>query len=244
MLGPVLPDPIVEQAQDGIADEMREIVQPTFTKTAQRLGVRSARAIVGVTAIYAVVLAIGLVRLPSPDVPIRGPTFMILEILILLLSPALVAVAVALHAWAAPQVRVYGQLAVVFMSMLAAVSSSVHVVVLTVGHQAAVAALPGASVLFSFTWPSVAYALDILAWDVFYPLGAASAALALGRDASARPIRRLLLLSAVLAVAGLSGVVANDMRWRNIGIIGYTVVFPVAIYRLGQLFARSAITPA
>jgi hypothetical protein len=55
----------------------------------------------------------------------------------------------------------------------------------------------------------------------------------------ATSIRILMIASGVLALAGLSGVVAGDMQLRNIGIIGYVVVFLVVAGLLGVLFYRT-----
>jgi hypothetical protein len=54
-------------------------------------------------------------------------------------------------------------------------------------------------------------------------------------------VRRLFVASGVLALAGLSGVVAGDMRLRNIGIVGYVPVFTVAAGLLVVHFRR--LTP-
>jgi hypothetical protein len=51
----------------------------------------------------------------------------------------------------------------------------------------------------------------------------------------------LLIVSGVLALAGLAGVVTGDMRLRNIGIIGYAGVFPVAAALIAVLFRRGAL---
>ena len=40
------------------------------------------------------------------------------------------------------------------------------------------------------------------------------------------------------ALAGLAGVAVGDMQLRNIGIIGYVGVFPVAVALTVVLFAR------
>jgi hypothetical protein len=69
----------------------------------------------------------------------------------------------------------------------------------------------------SFKWPSVSYALDILAMS----------------------IRVLLVASGALALAGLSGVIVGDMQLRNIGIVGYAGVFPVVALLLAILFRRT-----
>ena len=53
-------------------------------------------------------------------------------------------------------------------------------------------------------------------------------------------MRALLLASGRLALAGLSGLVLDDMRLRGVGIVGYAVVFPVAAALLAVLFYRTA----
>ena len=62
-----------------------------FTAIARRLGLVSAAATVVLLAAYAVTLTIGLLSLESPDQPIRNPMFAILEILIIVMMPAIVA---------------------------------------------------------------------------------------------------------------------------------------------------------
>jgi hypothetical protein len=49
-------------------------------------------------------------------------------------------------------------------------------------------------------------------------------------------------VSGVLALAGLAGVFLNDMQVRNIGIVGYAVVFPVAAALIGILFWRTELS--
>ena len=90
----------------------------------------------------------------------------------------------------------------------------------------------------SFEWPSVAYALDILAWDFFFALSMFVAAPCLAAVGSPS-IRVLMIVSGVLALAGLSGVVASDMQLRNIGIVRYLVLFLVVAGLLGVLFYRT-----
>jgi hypothetical protein len=203
---------------------------------ARRLGLSSAVACVLLILVYAATLAVGLGSLPSLQEPIGDPYFSLLEILIIVLMLPMVALMCAVHAWAPADVKVFSQLAVVFMSLLAGVTGCVHFVILTVGHAAVDAGVPGMSFLLSFAWPSVTYALDILAWDVFFALAVLFAAPAFHGGGLARWIRAMLITSGALALAGLGGVAANDMRWRFIGIAGYVVVFPVAVGLMALLF--------
>ncbi|MEQ8331308.1 MAG: hypothetical protein RH859_12690 [Longimicrobiales bacterium] len=102
--------------------------------------------------------------------------------------------------------------------------------ILTLGRHDAFAGLDW---VFSFTWPSVAYAMDILAWDLFFPLAAFSAMPVFGREPGDRRIRLALAWSGALALVGLAGAFLGDMRIRNIGILGYVGVFPVAVALIG-----------
>jgi len=216
----------------------------TFSQTARRVGIASSIATAALICAYAGTLAIGLSSLQSADDPIGDPMFTILEALILVLVPALVAQMVALHLWAAPQSRAFTLVAVIFMSLLGVVTSSVHFLVLTLSRTAAFADQPWAPLFLSFTWPSVAYGLDILAWDVFFPLAMFFAAPAVVGGRLADWIRRAMYASGMLALAGLSGVIAGDMQLRNIGILGYVGVFLIVAMMLARLFHQTEPTDA
>ena len=187
--------------------------------------------------LYGVTLVAGFWSLKSPQQPIGDPLFSILELLIILSMPLMVALMVSVHAWAAPDGKVFSFMAVVFTSLLTVITSSVHFVILTVSHQVGGAGL--SSQFFSFKWPSVVYALDILAWDGFFPLAVLSAALVFRGTRLASWVRLLLLLSGALAAAGLSGPVTGDMRLRNIGVVGYAGLYPFAAMLLAILFHRT-----
>jgi hypothetical protein len=214
-------------------------VDLTFTASARRLGMVSAVGTVLLSAIYAATLVAGFFSLPSPQQPIGDPWFLILELLILLSMPPMVALMVAVHAWAPAEAKVFSLLALVFMSLAALLTCSLHFVILTLGRQPAFSGLPWMPLLLSFHWPSVPYALDILAWDVFFALSVLCAAPVFRASRLTASIRGLLVTSGALALAGLSGVILGDMRLRNIGIVGYSGVFPVVALLLLILFRRT-----
>ena len=210
-----------------------------FTTTARSLGIFSAAATVILVVAYAVTLAVGLASLESPQQPIGDPMFTILEVLIIIMMPAMIALIVAVHAWAPMHAKTFSMTSVVFMGLLAGVTCSLHFVILTLSRQPEFAGQSWLPLVLSFKWPSVAYALDILAWDVFFPLSMLFAAPVFHGSRLAVWIRVLMIASGVLAFAGLSGVVAGDMQLRNIGIVGYVGVFLVVAALLGVLFYRA-----
>src|SRR5215217_6207249 len=117
--------------------------------------------------------------------------------------------------------------------------SAAATVILLVAYALTLAGRPWESLVFQFAWPSVVYALDILAWDLFFPLSVLFAAPVFRGSRLAAWIRVLMIASGVLSLAGLSGVVAGDMQLRNIGIVGYVGVFLVVATLLAILFYRA-----
>jgi hypothetical protein len=211
----------------------------TFTATARRLGIFSATATVILVVAYAVTLTVGLLSLDSPQQPIGDPMFTILEILIITMMPAMVALMVAVHAWAPMHAKTLSLTSVVFMGLLAGLTCSVHFCILTLSRQPEFAGQSWVPLVLSFNWPSFAYALDILGWDVFFALSMLFAAPVFRGTRLAAWISLLMIASGVLALAGLSGVVVGDMQLRNIGIVGYVGVFLVVAALLAVLFYRT-----
>jgi hypothetical protein len=210
-----------------------------FTATARRLGIFSATATFILIFAYAVTLVVGLMSLESPQEPIGNPMFTILEVLIIIMMPAMVALMVAVHAWAPMQVKTLSLTSVVFMGLLAGLTCSVHFVILTLSRQPKFTEQSWLPLVLSFNWPSVVYALDILAWDIFFALSMLFAAPVFRGSRLAAWIRALMIASGVLALAGLSGVMVGHMQLRNIGIVGYVGVFLVVAALLAVLFFRA-----
>ena len=219
-------------------------MQAASTLDPLRVGAIAGVAVAVLSVAYAAVLAMGLLTLPSPDQPIQNPWFTAMEVLILAIAPAMVAFTVGLYAWATAERKSLALLSGVFMSMCAVVTCSVHFAVLTLSRQAAFAGPDWATLVFSFKWPSVVYALDILAWDVFFPLAALFGALVVQGSGLARLARALLFGSAALAFIGLAGIPLSNMNVRNIGIIGYVVCFPIAAVLLAVMFWRLGVQRA
>jgi hypothetical protein len=210
-----------------------------FTATARSLGIFSAAATVILLVAYATTLAVGLLSLESPEQPIGDPMFTILEVLIILMMPAMVALMVVVHAWAPMHLKTLSLTSVVFMGLLAGLTCIVHFVVLTLSRQPEFTGQSWLPLVLSFNWPSVVYALDILGWDVFFPLSVLFAAPVFWGSRLAAWIRVLMITSGVLSLAGLSGVVVGDMQLRNIGFVGYVGVFLVVAALLAVLFYKA-----
>jgi hypothetical protein len=210
-----------------------------FTAQHRTIGRGAAWAIFGLGVAYAVITALGFLSLRSPQDPIGDPYVSLMELIIVLLAPLYVVGMVAIHAYTPLEMKVYSLTALIFMILLAGLTSAVHFVVLTVGMPLQAAGLPWAPWLFAWKWPSVAYALDILAWDWFFALAMLLAAPVFKAGRLEKTVRILMIVSGLLSLVGLLGVPLADMQVRNIGIIGYAIVAPVVFLLIGILFGRT-----
>jgi hypothetical protein len=213
------------------------------TPKVQRMAIVGALCVAVLCFVYAVVLALGLLLLPSPQHQIQDPWFTLMEVLIMAIAPAMVVFTAGLLAGATDAHRPYAVASVAFMTACAVLTCAVHFSVLTLSREPGIAGQDWATHVFAFQWPSVVYALDILAWDVFFPLAALFAALTVAGPGLAAIARRLLFASAALAFIGLAGVPLADMQVRNIGIVGYAVLFPIAAAFLAAHSVRTSGVP-
>jgi hypothetical protein len=213
-----------------------------FTALFRILGTVTAWSTFFIGVFYAVTLILGLISLKSSQDPIGDPYFTILELLIILLAPLMVITMIAIHAYAPDEVKAYSLTALVFMIVMAVITSTVHFVVLTVSRQIEAGGLAQASLLFSFKWPSVVYALDILAWDWFFALSILFASPVFIHVGLETAIRYIMVVSGILSLVGLLGVPLAIMKVKNwlyvrfIGVVGYAFVSPLAFLLLAILF--------
>lgn len=211
-----------------------------FKKSDRWLGEAAAYALVSLGIIYAGVLALGLLSLESKLDPIGNPYVSIMEIIIILMAPLLVVLMVEVYNYAGSKAKTFSLIALVFMCIAACITSGVHFVVLSFASQPdAVAGLHWFPLFTSWKWPSAVYALDILAWDLFFALSMIFAAPVFNGDRQNASLRIAMLVSGVLSLAGLIGPVLADMQIRMIGVVGYSVVFPLACYLMAKAFRRA-----
>lgn len=208
-------------------------------KTLNRIGRVTCFMVFGLGVLYALFTTIGLLSLKTAHDVIGNPYFTIMEILSILISLLMTISLIAVHLYAASDDKVFSLISLSFMLIATGITSSVHFLILSVSHSAEAGQLSNYSFFFSFKWPSVVYALDILAWDLFFGLSMLFAALVFTKDRVEKNLKALLIICGILSLIGLMGVPLQNMQIRNIGIIGYAVVAPVAFLLIGKILGRS-----
>jgi hypothetical protein len=203
------------------------------------LGKWSARAIAAFSIPYAITMVLGFTSMGNLRDPLPDPYLAVAEVLILLMAPFMVTLMIAVHACAPVRLRALSLTALGWMLILAGVTMTVHFVELTFVRRINPADVPGLDRLLNFQWPSLLYAADIAAWDLFLGLSLLFAA-PVFTGARHRWARRGLWVSGTLCLLGLVGPAFNVLSWRGIGIFGYAVVFPVTCLALSRAFTSTA----
>ena len=203
-----------------------------------KIGQASSLSVFWFGVFYIIITAWGFLSLKSPIEQIPDPFFTIMEIMSILVSLSMAISLTALFFIQTSKTkRMICLVSLLLMYLVTGITSCVHFVVLSLRSSSSLITSQYES-FFSFKWPSVVYALDILAWDWFFALSMLTAAFLFGDDKIGKVIRILLLTSSILSFAGLLGVPLENMNIRNIGIIGYAVIAPFAFLLIGKTFEK------
>jgi hypothetical protein len=235
-------DPSLDTRPRGRAGKERQ-AQRTWTATDRNVGRWACYAFFALALAYVPAMGAGLVASGGFAAPIADPYLAVMELLILPLAVSLVVVLATAHSYARPAGKTLSLAALVLGTLAAGITICVHLVLLTVGRQADATTLPGYERLLSWTWPSVVYALDVAAWDLCLGSALVLAGLAFSGPGLSTLVRRGLLLSGALCLAGLLGAGLGNMDVRNIGVVGYALALPVVLLVMARLFSVTPVTP-
>jgi uncharacterized membrane protein len=192
---------------------------------------------------YAITTVLGFASLESPDDPMEDPYFSLMEVLILVMMPLMMSSMVAFHDHASPALQLFSLSSLAFMAITAGITSCVHFVVLTVSRPIS-QELQDTQYLFSYEWPSVVYALDILAWDWFFALSMILGAFGVAWGTRMeKALRILMLISGILSLIGLIALPLDNMQVRYIGIVGYAI-FSIGVFALMGILLGTGAGPS
>lgn len=194
-----------------------------------RLGMWSAIGLFIIGVVYAITVAIGIYESGFAK-PIVDPILAIMEILTLVAAPLLVILMSTLHTTASLDFKAYSLIALAFMILVAGLTSSVHFIGLTALRQTGMEGI---------VWPSILYAIELLAWDVFLGLSLLFAAPVFQGKGLKRKIRFTLIITGILCITGTLGPVTGDMRLQFISVLGYGIVLPVVWLMIAKDFHYS-----
>ena len=181
---------------------------------------------------YAITVGWGIAAAGLTE-PIIDPTLAVMEVITLIAGPLIVVLMAAVYDYADEDRKTTGLIALSFGVLAAGLTSAVHFVTLTSGRQL------GFTVL---EWPSTAYALELLAWDVFLGLSLLFAAPVFVGPRLNRVARCSIATTGSLCLIGAVGPLVGNMEIQRIGIVGYGIVLPATAACLALVFRRAALS--
>ncbi len=173
----------------------------------------------GLAVLYAVYIATLFAGGVASGVPVE-PYLAAAEVLTALSGVLQVALFATVFRCAPDEARLSALMALLWMVVMAALTITVHVVQLTAGRQIDPAAMPDYRFIFGWTWPSLLYAIELVAWHLFFGLALLFAAPAFGGSGPAIAARTGLLAAGALCLVGLArsgrrqSQLADDRRGR------------------------------
>jgi hypothetical protein len=211
------------------------------TEADRWIGMWSARMLGAIGVVYAVTMVAGFAVMGNLSKPLEDPYLAIMEVLILVMAPILVLLAAVIHACAPHGAKTYSMTALGWMLLLAGFTMTVHLVQLTVVRRVDPSAIQGFQYLSNWHWPSVLYGIDIAAWDIFFALALLFAA-PVFHASGHMAVRNGLMIAGAMCVLGIIGPAVNHIALREIGIIGYAIVWPIVCVPLSKAFRQGERT--
>jgi hypothetical protein len=168
------------------------------------------------------------------------PHLAILEAIIVLTCPLMVLTMVSVHAFAPRHKSSYSLAGLSFMILLAGETGSIHFVDLVAIRRIDPQLLSMLSPIVSlpWRWPSAVFALDLLAWDLFFGFSMLFAAQVFEGGRLETSIRRVMSLSGALCVLGILGPTLGKLRFQAVAIVGYGALGTVAFFLLFAWFSQ------
>jgi hypothetical protein len=133
-------------------------------------------------------------------------------------------------------------MAVGWMVLLAGSTMIVHFVNLTLWRQLSAQQKIDYVRFLGWEWPSMLFAIELVAWHLFFGLSMFFAAFAFTGKGLEKAVRIVLLATGMLCIVGLIGPLIGDLIWRMIGIFGYGVSFPIACVMIARVFRNAPST--
>jgi hypothetical protein len=206
---------------------VRTIQQPGFTSRDRVLGMVGAWSAFVVNEAYAVTSGLGFLSIQSLSDPISDPHLSIMSLLIVLMAPFLVITMVAVHAYAAPELKLLSLISLIFMILLAGITSTINFAIFAVARQPNLVSSQWILTYITSGWPPLPQVLDFFAWDWFFALSMLFAAPVFRGGRLQNAVRALMLLTGVLCLLGLALLPISPSLATIIGTLGWGVAGPI-----------------
>jgi hypothetical protein len=205
------------------------VLEKSLDKTQKKikLAIIFSYSLITIGIIYIFVVIWGISTQNPITNEIQNNIRIIMEILTAFSSMLLFLLTLSIHFLIDEDNHFYSILSIVFMSASMVVTLCVHFISITLSDEL-IMANQFFKYLLSLEWPSVLYALDIVAWDIFFGLSFVALGIGFILSKYDKLTGILMIASGFLSLSGIAAIPARVMEIRFIGVFGYTVL-PVAV---------------
>ena len=213
--------------------------------TSRRIGKLSAITVVLLSAAYLVTGSIWFIShlevVKTSGLQPGEPYLAILESLLFLVNPAIIALFAAIYAYAPAEKKTYSLAAFGFVLVMVCLTGFVHFVQLFVVRQTTSAVVREVFSFYSADGRMLPmFAADMLAWDFFFGFALLFTAPVFDGDRLQRAIRIALLVSGALCLIGVAFPVTGNSSFQLPAILGYAFGFPIVCFLLAILFSAQS----
>lgn len=170
---------------------------------------------------------------------LKEPYLAIAEVMTLVSAPLLILLIVAIHECAPQSANVFSLTALGWMLLLAGSTVIVHFINLTLWRQISIQQKIDYVRFLGWEWPSMMYAIELVAWHLFFGLSMLFAAFAFKGKGWEKAGRIALIATGLLCIFGLIGPLVGDLIWRLVGVFGYGVGFPIVCVMIARVFRNA-----
>jgi hypothetical protein len=168
--------------------------------------------------------------------PPRDPAWAVAEILTIVGAPIQVALFGAIYECVPRRDKLAALLAFAWMTVMAALTTTVHFVSLVVARRIEFATVPSSASVFDFSRRSLLLGIELWAWHFWFGLSLVAASWTFRGQGLALLVRLGLRVGGVLCLLGLLGPATDIPSLRLIGVVGYGAVFPIVCALIGFRF--------
>jgi len=201
-----------------------------------QFGWRSAWANFVLFIVYDLIVITGIV---IGQGVLKEPYLAIAEAMTIVSAPLLILLMVAIHECAPQSTKVFSLAALGWILLLAGSTVIVHFINLTLWRQISDQQKIDYVRFLGWEWPSMLYAIELVAWHLFFGLSIFFAAFAFKGKGRERSVRITLITTGLLCIFGLIGPVVGDLTWRLVGVFGYGIGFPIVCVLIARVFRNA-----
>jgi len=173
--------------------------------------------------IYVLLITIGIMTQSKETGYIRDDIRILMEIFTMISAVLLLLFAISIDQVVEQDKRLFSIFSVLMMLGLVILTFFCHFINITIGKNL-IKNNEILGYLFSLTWPSLIFAVDILAWDIFFGLSFIALGISIMDIFAKKIIAITMIIAGILSLVGLISLPLNNMNLRYIGVFGYTVM--------------------